>query len=481
MSIDLDEIIKALAHPVRRDILNWLKDPKVQFPEQVHNHEYGICAGQIDQRCGLSQSTVSAHLATLQRAGLISSQKAGQWHFFRRNEDVIQAFIQAITEELSPPLAFAIGTTEFVIMGLLPDVAADLGVSIPGAGWLVTGYALGVAIGAPFMALATAKLPRKAALVALMGIFIVGNLLCALASDYNVLMFARVVTALCHGAFFGIGSVVAANLVPANKRASAVALMFTGLTLANVLGVPLGTALGQEAGWRSTFWAVTVIGVIALIGLIRFLPAKRDEEKLDMRAELAALKGAGIWLSLSMTALFAASMFTLFTYVAPLLGDVTGVSPKGVTWTLLLIGLGLTVGNIIGGKLADKRLAATLIGVFISMAVVSTALTWTSVAIIPTEITLFLWATASFAAVPALQINVVTFGKAAPNLVSTLNIGAFNIGNALGAWVGGSVIAHGFGLTSVPLAAAALAILALVVTLITFRQSADADLAPATH
>jgi len=186
--------------------------------------------------------------------------------------------------------AFAIGTTEFVIMGLLPDVAADLGVSIPGAGWLVTGYALGVAIGAPFMALATARLPRKAALVALMGIFIIGNLLCALASDYNVLMFARVVTALCHGAFFGIGSVVAANLVPANKRASAVALMFTGLTLANVLGVPLGTALGQEAGWRSTFWAVTVIGVIALIGLIRFLPAKRDEEKLDMRAELAALK-----------------------------------------------------------------------------------------------------------------------------------------------------------------------------------------------
>ena len=191
--------------------------------------------------------------------------------------------------------AFAIGTTEFVIMGLLPDVAADLGVSIPGAGWLVTGYALGVAIGAPFMALATAKLPRKAALVALMGIFIVGNLLCALASDYNVLMFARVVTALCHGAFFGIGSVVAANLVPANKRASAVALMFTGLTLANVLGVPLGTALGQAAGWRSTFWAVTVIGVIALIGLIRLLPAKRDEEKLDMRAELKALKGAGIW------------------------------------------------------------------------------------------------------------------------------------------------------------------------------------------
>lgn len=378
--------------------------------------------------------------------------------------------------------AFAIGTTEFVIMGLLPEVAVDLGVSIPGAGWLVTGYALGVAIGAPFMALATARLPRKAALVALMGVFIVGNLLCALASDYNVLMFARVVTALCHGAFFGIGSVVAANLVPANRRASAVALMFTGLTLANVLGVPLGTALGQVYGWRSTFWAVTVIGVIALIGLIRYLPTKRDEERLDMRAELRALKGAGIWLSLSMTVLFSASMFALFTYVAPLLGDVTGVSPRGVTWTLLLIGLGLTLGNILGGKLADRRLGATLVGVFAAMAIICTALSWTSSALIPAEITLFLWATAAFAAVPALQVNVVSFGKAAPNLVSTLNIGAFNLGNALGAWVGGSVIDHGLGLTRVPLAAAVLAILALIVTLITFSQGGNkTELAPATH
>ncbi len=377
--------------------------------------------------------------------------------------------------------SFAIGTTEFVIMGLLPDVAGDLGVSIPSAGWLVTGYALGVAIGAPFMALATARLPRKAALVVLMGIFIVGNLLCAIASDYNVLMFARVVTALSHGAFFGIGSVVAAGLVAPNKRASAVALMFTGLTLANVLGVPLGTALGQAAGWRSTFWVVTLIGVVALIGLLRFLPGNRDEAKLDMVAELSALKGAGIWLSLSMTALFAASMFTLFTYIAPLLGDVTGISPRGVTYTLLLIGLGLTVGNIIGGKLADRRLGATLVGVFAAMAVVSTALSWTAVAVIPTEITLFLWAAAAFAAVPALQINVVTFGKSAPNLVSTLNISAFNVGNALGAWIGGAVIAGGLGLTSVPLAAAALAVLALIVTLITFRQTRTPDLAPATH
>lgn len=377
--------------------------------------------------------------------------------------------------------SFAIGTTEFVIMGLLPNVAQDLGVSIPGAGWLVTGYALGVALGAPFMAMATAHLPRKLALVVLMGVFIVGNLLCAVAADYNVLMFARVVTALCHGAFFGIGSVVAANLVAPNKRASAVALMFTGLTLANVLGVPLGTALGQAAGWRATFWGVTLIGVVAFIGLLRYLPNRHDEQKLHMAAELAGLKGAGIWLSLSMTVMFSASMFALFTYIAPLLGEVTGVSDRGITFTLLLIGLGLTLGNIVGGKLADRQLAGTLAGAFIAMALVCTALAWTSAALIPTEVTLFIWAMAAFAAVPALQVNVVSFGKAAPNLVSTLNISAFNIGNALGAWVGGAVIGHGLGLTRVPLAAAALAGVALVITLITFSRGGKPDLAPATN
>ncbi|MGH8432956.1 MAG: MFS transporter [Pseudomonas sp.] len=368
--------------------------------------------------------------------------------------------------------AFAIGTTEFVILGLLPDVAVDLGVSIPGAGWLVTGYALGVAIGAPFMALVTSSWPRKAALLALMSIFIAGNLFCALASDYQMLMLARVITALCHGAFFGIGSVVAASLVPVNRRASAVALMFTGLTLANVLGVPLGTALGQAAGWRSTFWAVAVIGVLALIGLWRYLPAQRDEQKADLRSELRALRGAGLWLALSTTVLFSASMFALFTYIAPLLGEVTGVSPAGVTWTLLLIGLGLTLGNVIGGRLADWRLATTLCGVFIALAALASLFSWTSQALIPAEVTLFLWAMAAFAAVPALQINVMTFGKDAPNLVSTLNIGAFNLGNALGAWIGGLVISQGLGLTSVPLAAAALALLALIATQLTLSIGA---------
>ncbi len=293
--------------------------------------------------------------------------------------------------------AFAIGTTEFVIMGLLPQVAGDLRVSIPSAGWLISGYAFAVAFGAPLMAMATARLERKKALLALMGIFIVGNLLCAVAANYGLLMLARIVTALCHGAFFGIGSVVAASLVAPNRRASAVALMFTGLTLANVLGVPLGTALGQEAGWRATFWVVTLIGIAAFVGLARVLPNDREEEKVDLRQEMSALKNPSLWLALGTTVLFAASIF---------------------------------------------------------------------------------WAAAAFAAVPALQVNVVRVGHAAPNLVATLNIGAFNVGNALGAWVGGSVIDHGLGLTRVPLAAAALAALALLATLIAFSGNGRAQAQP---
>ncbi|TBF36695.1 MFS transporter [Rhizobium leguminosarum] len=376
--------------------------------------------------------------------------------------------------------SFAIGTTEFVIMGLLPEVAADLSVSIPQAGWLVTGYALAVAIGAPVMAISTAKLKRRTALIALMAFFIAGNLLCALASDYWVLMIARVVTALCHGAFFGIGSVVAAGLVAEDRKARAVALMFTGLTLANVLGVPLGTAIGQAYGWRATFGVVTIIGIVTISGLIAILPRDKQQENGSILREIAALRNGGLWLALSTTVFFAASMFALFTYIAPLLRDVTGVSPEGVTWTLFLIGLGLTIGNLVGGKLADWRLGATLAGVFAAIAITSIAFSYASRFFIPAEITLFLWAMASFAAVPALQVGVVGFGKDAPNLVSTINIGAFNTGNALGAWVGGLVIDAGFDLTRVPLAAALMALIGLGATALTYLSARGrAALAPA--
>ncbi len=374
--------------------------------------------------------------------------------------------------------SFAIGTTEFVIMGLLPEVAADLSVTIPQAGWLVTGYALAVALGAPVMAVSTARLKRRSALIMLMAFFIAGNLLCAIAPNYWVLMIARIVTALCHGAFFGIGSVVAANLVSEDRKARAVALMFTGLTLANVLGVPLGTAIGQAFGWRSTFWVVTAIGVVTIAGLIAALPRDGQEEQSGILREIAALRNGRLWMALSVTVFFSASMFTLFTYIAPLLRDVTGVSPEGVTWTLFLIGVGLTAGNLIGGKLADWRLGAALAAIFAAIALTSAIFFYTSRFFIPAEITLFLWAAATFAAVPALQVGVVGFGRDAPNLVSTINIGAFNTGNALGAWVGGTVIDAGLDLDRVPLAAAAMALIGLAATALTYL-SGRAQTAPA--
>lgn len=369
--------------------------------------------------------------------------------------------------------AFAIGTTEFVIMGLLPEVAENLHISIPSAGWLISGYALGVAIGAPVMALLTARLPRKLSLILLMVIFIVGNVLCALAMTYHFLMLARIITALCHGAFFGIGAVVAASLVPEGRKASAVALMFTGLTLANVLGVPLGTALGQLYGWRATFWGVAAIGIFSFICLVVSLPSRQDAEPADIKAELRALLNGRLWLSLSTTVFFAAAMFALFSYIAPVLLEITGISSQGVSWTLFLIGAGLTLGNLLGGWLADWRVSVSLMLSFSLIAAFSLLFSWASQATWLAEITLFLWAVATFSAVPALQINVLAQGKGAPNLVSTLNIAAFNVGNALGAWVGGTVIQLGYGLPVVPVAAAGLAIIGLILCLFIFSRPTD--------
>lgn len=367
--------------------------------------------------------------------------------------------------------AFAIGTTEFVILGLLPDVARSLSVDIPTAGWLVTGYALGVAIGGPIMALLTASLKRKHALILLMIIFIFGNVFCAIAANYNYLMIARVVTALCQASFFGIGAVVASSLVPETKKGQAVAMMFAGLTLANVLGVPLGTALGQYTSWRIPFWAIAILGSVTLLGLWRILPSGKDEEKVDFISEVKALKNAGIWIALLTTVVFDASMFAMFTYVAPMLEDVTKISAQNITMSLLLIGVGLTLGNYIGGRLADWKRGTALTGIALSLALVSAAVSLTMPSVLLVEINLFLWAVVAFASIPGLQLNVMSFGNEAPNLVATLNIGAFNIGNAIGAWIGGVVIAGGYGLQAIPLVAAAIAILAAVVVLISQRYS----------
>ncbi len=365
--------------------------------------------------------------------------------------------------------AFGIGTTEFVIMGLLPNVARDLGVSIPAAGMLVSGYALGVTIGAPILAVVTAKMPRKAALLALIGVFIVGNLFCAIAPGYATLMVARVVTAFCHGAFFGIGSVVASNLVAPNKRAQAIALMFTGLTLANVLGVPLGTALGQAFGWRATFWAVTGIGALAAAALAFCVPKRLEMPAAGIAREFGVLRNPQVLMVLGISVLASASLFTVFTYIAPILEDVTGFTPHDVTLVLLLFGLGLTVGGTVGGKLADWRRIPSLVATLASIGVVLAAFAGTMRTPLPALVTIFVWGVLAFAIVPPLQILIVDRASHAPNLASTLNIGAFNVGNAGGAWLGGVALSHGVPLDALPWVAAVVTLAALAVTALAAR------------
>jgi DHA1 family inner membrane transport protein len=361
--------------------------------------------------------------------------------------------------------AFAIGTTEFVIMGLLPEVAADLRVSIPSAGMLVSGYALGVAVGAPVLAALTAKLERKRALLLLLGLFILGNLLCAMAPNYEVLMIARVVAAFCHGSFFGIGAIVAAHLVPANQRSRAIALMFAGLTLANVLGVPFGTFLGQWAGWRATFWAVTGLGVIASLAVARFVPALPDFKAPHMRSELRVLREPQALMALGMTVLGFGGVFTVFTYIAPILQEQSHISPHWTGAVLVLFGLGTTIGNILGGRLADWKLMPSLMGILAVLALLLVLFAWTMHSTVAAIVTVFVWGIASFATVAPLQSRVVHVAGDAPNLASTLNIAAFNLGNAGGAWLGGAVLAAGYAMSVVSLAGAAVTVAGLLATM----------------
>ena len=361
--------------------------------------------------------------------------------------------------------SFGIGTTEFIIMGLLPDVARDLSVTVPQAGLLVSGYAFGVAFGAPLVAIATSRMPRKAALLALMVIFVLGNLGCALAPSYALLMVARVVTAFAHGAFFGIGSVVARDLVPPRKKAQAVAVMFSGLTLANVLGVPFGTALGQAMGWRFPFLVVTGIGVLAAIAIALAIPSHLQGSKNGIAAEFGALREPRVLLPMAISVLSSVSLFSVFTYITPLLEHVSGLAPHAVTWALLLFGLGITIGNLVGGRLADWKLVGTVIGAFVGTALVLAAFTITSHAMVPALATLFVWGALTFALASPLQIWVVEAAADAPNLAATLNQGTFNFGNATGAWLGGAALSGGLACAHLPWIGAGVAVVALMVTL----------------
>jgi DHA1 family inner membrane transport protein len=364
--------------------------------------------------------------------------------------------------------AFGIGTTEFIIMGLLLQVAADMHVSVSAAGLLVSGYALGVFVGAPVLTLATRRMPRKAVLLALMAIFTLGNAACALAPGYGWLMAARVLTSLAHGTFFGVGSVVATGLVAQDKRASAISTMFVGLTVATLLGVPFGAWLGLLLGWRAVFWAVAVIGVVAFAILAVFVPGNvgHNEEPTSLRDEMAVLGRPQVQLGLAVTVFGFAGLFTVFTYIQPILTHISGFSQSAVSPVLLVFGAGLSVGNVLGGRFADRGLTRALIGTLAGLAVVLIALApglWTKISVVPL---LGLLGVVAFATVAPLQLRVLEkAGTAGQNLASSLNIAAFNLGNALGAWVGGITIDVGLGFAALPLVAAAITSLGLVVAL----------------
>lgn len=348
--------------------------------------------------------------------------------------------------------AFGIGLTEFVIMGLLPQVAADLGTNLPMAGLLISGYALGVTFGGPLLAIFAGGLSNRTVLMILMVIFTAGNLFCAISPSFALVLVARIITGFAHGTYFGTGSVVAQALVPPERKASAIAMIFTGLTLATVLGLPFGTWLGQVFGWRATFWAVAAIGLFAFAAIALFVPRTAPGKLLSLGQLRGFVRPAPL-LALVMTVAGYAGVFMVFTYIAPLLTEVAGIAEAQIALYLLLFGIGLVVGNLLGGKLADRypqgAVKLTLIALALGLLILWLVLPWL------TALSMFVFGALAFATVAPLQARMMARSPAgADTLGATLNISAFNLGNAIGAWLGGVVLSTGFGLTALmPLAA----------------------------
>ncbi|MTH79719.1 MFS transporter [Paracoccus aestuariivivens] len=357
--------------------------------------------------------------------------------------------------------AFGIGTTEFSPMGLLPVIADGVGVSIPSAGMLVSAYAIGVMVGAPVMTLVFSRFGKRTALMLLMAIFTIGNLMSAFAPDYVSLLVARLVTSLNHGAFFGLGSVVAASVVPKERQASAVATMFMGLTIANIGGVPAATWVGQQIGWRMAFAGTAGLGLIAIAALWFALPKGMSGTRPDVKRELRVLTRPEVLLAMATTVMGAGAMFSLYTYVAPILETLTGASGGFVTLGLVLIGIGFTIGNWLGGRLADWSLDNATMIFLAGLAAIMLAMPLLLGTHVGAAIVLLIWGGAAFAVVPPVQMRVMQSASEAPGLASSINIGAFNLGNALGAAVGGAVISLGWGYAAVPVAGGALAALGL--------------------
>ncbi|WP_075738346.1 MFS transporter [Streptomyces acidiscabies] len=359
--------------------------------------------------------------------------------------------------------AFGIGTTEFVMMGLLPDVADDLGISVPSAGHLVSAYALGVVIGAPLLAAVTARMARRKVLIGLMVLFVAGNALSAFAPGYDSLLAARFLSGLPHGAFFGVGAVVATTLVAPERKARSVSLMFLGLTIANVAGVPVATLVGQHLGWRATFLGVSLIGLVAIASLAVLIPYDREAPvpSVGLRSELSALKSLPVWLALGTTVAGFGALFSAYSYVTPMLTDSAGFAESSVTLLLALFGVGATVGNLVGGRLADHSLRKTLFGGMASLAGVLALFPVMMSAQWSAAVAVTLLGVAAFVTGSPLQMMVMEKAAAGPSLASSANQAAFNLANAGGAWIGGLALAGGFGVMSPAVAGAALAVLGL--------------------
>ncbi|EIM30202.1 MFS transporter [Microvirga lotononidis] len=366
--------------------------------------------------------------------------------------------------------AYAIGTTEFVIVGLLPTVASDLSITLPLAGLIVSVYALGVTFGAPVLTALTGKIERKPLLLGLMALFIVGNTIAALSPSYELLLVARVLAAFAHGVFFSVGSTIAADLVPENRRASAIAMMFMGLTVAIVTGVPLGTYIGQILGWRATFWAVAALGVVAFLAIAVLLPNNLKKAPPASLLDQVRVLGSGrLLIVFAMTALGYGGTFVAFTFLAPILQEITGFSEQSVSLILVLYGVAIAIGNIAGGRIANNNPVKALIGLFILQAIVLVILTFTAVSPILAIVTLAALGFLQFGNVPGLQLYVVKLAKehrpGAVDVASALNIAAFNLGIAIGAWLGGLVVESPLGLGATPWVGAILVTVALLLTI----------------
>ena len=357
--------------------------------------------------------------------------------------------------------AFAIGTTEFVTMGLLPDIADGVDASIPSAGHLISAYALGVVVGAPVIAALSARLPRRRVAVGLMAAFIVGNGLSALAPGFGTLLLARFVAGLPHGAFFGVASLIAASLVPANLRGRAVSSVMLGLAIANVAGVPAATWLGQNLGWRSAYWAVVGLGALRVLAVLLVVPALPGRSEATIRAELGALRRPQVILTLLFGIVGFGGMFALYSYIAPLLTDVAGAAESFVPVALLVFGVGMVAGTTLGGRLADRALFPSLLGAVVALGVFLGVAVLVAGSAALLLVAVFLVAAASSVLAVCLQLRLMEVAGDAQMLGAALNHSALNLANALGAWLGGLVIAGGYGYRAPSAVGAGLAVLGL--------------------